>query len=193
LLEKCRDDERIGMISGNNFQFGKKRTEYSYYFSRYAHIWGWATWKRAWKNCYVNMELWPEIRDGDWLQDCLGDKKSARYWAKIFENTYNGKINSWGYTWIFACWVQGTLTILPNVNLVSNIGFGHEATHTTVRDKFTDMKTVATTFPISHPPYFVRDSVADNITEKMFFSGFSLFSRAINKVKKIKFRIGGVK
>ena len=47
LLERYRDDERIGMISGDNFEFGKVRTYSSYYFSKYAHIWCWATWRRA--------------------------------------------------------------------------------------------------------------------------------------------------
>lgn len=185
LLEKYRDDERIAMISGDNFQLERKRTAHSYYFSRYTHIWGWASWRRAWENYDINMKLWPEIRDGDWLQDCLGDKKSARYWAKIFENTYNGKINSWGYTWIFACWVQGTLTILPNVNLVSNIGFGSEAVHTTEKNELAGMETEPMKFPISHPSYILRDSVADFITEKNNLSGRKLLKIVMFKIKSI--------
>jgi hypothetical protein len=59
------------MISGNNFQFGRKRTAYSYYFSRYPHIWGWASWRRAWDNYDVDMKMWPEIRDGGGLPESV--------------------------------------------------------------------------------------------------------------------------
>ena len=183
LLEKYRDNERIAMISGDNLQFGRKRTAYSYYFSRYTHLWGWASWRRAWENYDVEMKLWPEIREGGWLQDWLGDRKSARYWTKIFENTYQGKIDSWDYQWIFACWIQSALTILPNVNLVSNIGFGSEAAHTTEKNKLAEMETEHIKFPISHPSYILRDSVADSITEKQEYSGQTLPLRAIKKIR----------
>jgi len=184
LLEKYRDDERIAMISGNNFQFGRKRTEYSYYFSRYPHIWGWASWRRAWDNYDVDMKIWHEIRDVGWLEDLLGAKKSVWYWKYIFKNVYKGKIDSWAYQWTFSCWIQSALTVLPNVNLVSNIGFGSEAVHTTENNKFSNMKTEPITFPISHPPYILRDSVADNITEKTNFSG-QLLKKGIIEIIRI--------
>lgn len=185
LLEKYRDDERIAIISGDNFQFGRKRTEYSYYFSRYTHIWGWASWRRAWKNYDVNISSWPEIRDGVWLYDLLGDQKSVRYWEKIFEDVYNGKIDTWDFQWTFSCWIQNALTILPKVNLVSNIGFVKDAVHTKKKSRLGDMETRPMTFPISHPSYILRDSLADSITEKMQFSGQSLLSRALNDLKRI--------
>ena len=185
MLEIYRDDERIAMISGDNFQFGRKRTEYSYYFSRYTHIWGWASWRRAWKNYDVDMKLWPEIRDGGWLEDLLGDKKSVRYWRKIFENVYQGKIDTWDYQWTFSCWIQNALTILPNVNLVSNIGFGSEAVHTTIKNKSAKMETEPMTFPVSHPEYVLCDLLADSITEKRVFSGQQLLERGLIKLKQI--------
>lgn len=186
LLDKYREDKRIAMISGNNFQFGRKRTEYSYYFSRYPHIWGWASWRRAWDNYDVDMKLWPEIRDGRWLEGLLDNKKSVCYWNYIFENVYKGKIDSWAYQWTFSCWIQSALTILPNVNLVSNIGFGSEAVHTIEKNKFSNMETEPIKFPISHPPYIMRDSVADYITEKTNFSGHLLKKGIIEIIKIIK-------
>ena len=184
LLEKYRDDERIAMISGDNFQFGRKRTEYSYYFSRYTHIWGWASWRRAWENYDVDMKIWPEIRDGGWLRDLLGDKKSVRYWKKMFENVHQGKIDTWDYQWVFSCWVQSVMAIMPNVNLISNIGFGSEALHTREKNKFSNIKTEPITFPISHPSNILRDSMADSITEKNMFAGQPLLPRALNKLKQ---------
>lgn len=185
LLEKYRYDERVMMISGDNFQFGRKRTDYSYYFSRFNHIWGWASWRRAWKHFDVNMKLWPEIRDGGWLNDWLGDKKRVEYWTQIFEKVYKGKIDTWDYQWTFACWVQNGLSILPNVNLVSNIGFGFDAVHTKGQSKFNDMKTEPVVFPLSHPKYILRDSVADAFNDRSMFSTQPFPIRAINKLKRL--------
>ncbi len=67
LLTRYRDDQRVMMISGDNFQMGRNRTPYSYYFSRFFHCWGWATWRRAWRHYDIDMELWPSLRDGSWL------------------------------------------------------------------------------------------------------------------------------
>ena len=190
MLEKYRDDERIAMISGNNFQFGRKRTGYSYYFSRYTHIWGWASWRRAWENYDVDMKMWPEIRDGGWLEDLLRAKRSVWYWKYKFENAYKGKIDTWDYQWTFSCWIQNALTVIPNVNLVSNIGFDMNAVHTKVKNKFAEMKIEPMSFPISHPYYILRDSKADFFVENKMFSGIKslmlrVIKRVINKLKEI--------
>lgn len=186
LLEKYRNNETIMLISGDNFQFGRKRTEYSYYFSRYPHIWGWASWRRAWNNYDVDMKMWPEIRDGEWLKDMLGNKRSIWYWKYIFENVYKGKIDTWDYQWTFACWIQNALVVLPNVNLVSNIGFGVKAEHTKDKDKFAQMEIESMCFPILHPDYILRDSKSDIFVENKMFSG-SLMSRIIKRlINKLK-------
>ncbi len=169
LLEKYRYDDRIAMISGNNFQFGKKRTEYSYYFSQYNHIWGWASWRRAWKNFDVEMKLWPEIRDDDGLKDILNNNKSIKYWKNIFEKTYNGEIDTWDYQWTFACWIQNQLTILPNVNLVANIGFGKDAVNTkNISDNRANRDIQKKEFPLNHPPHIIKNIRADEFTNKNF-------------------------
>ena len=78
LLARYRDDQRVMMISGNNFQMGRKWTPCSYYFSRFFHCWGWATWRRAWKHYDIDMGLWPALEDGSWLLHVLGDKAQTR-------------------------------------------------------------------------------------------------------------------
>ena len=188
LLEKYRDDERIAMISGNNFQFGRKRTNYSYYFSRYPHIWGWASWRRAWKNYDVDMKIWSEIRNGNWLQDLFKDKKSVQYWVNIFEKTYQGKINSWGYRWTFSCWIQNALTVIPNVNLVSNIGFGMDATHTKATTKLSNISTSPIEFPLKHPNFIIRDTLADDFTQRNIFE-LSIITRAKMKATEFLYKI----
>ncbi len=165
LLEYYRYDERIMVISGDNFQHGRRRTQYSYYFSRYNHIWGWATWRRAWQYYDGEMKYWPDLRNTSWLFDILGTQDAADYWYNIFDKAYAGEIDSWGYPWTFSCWVQNGLTILPEVNLVSNIGFGDTATHTKNSDSTAaNIPTFPIQFPLRHPPYMVRHRDADQYT-----------------------------
>ena len=182
LLEKYRNDNRISMISGDNFQFGKQQTKNSYYLSKYPHIWGWATWSRSWKDFDIDMKSWPALRKTNWLQNILHNKISALYWRHIFNSVH--KNNSWAYPWTFSCWSHNTVSIIPTVNLISNIGFNTNASHTIKKDKYSEMKTSPITFPLKHPHLISIDQTADNITEKEMFSG-SVLSRTIKKILKI--------
>ncbi|MDZ8054193.1 MAG: glycosyltransferase family 2 protein [Aulosira sp. ZfuVER01] len=184
LLDKYRHDQRIMTISGNNFQFGRRRTEYSYYFSRYPLIWGWATWRRAWQQYDIEMQHWLAIRDDNWLQDILDDATAVRYWQKIFQNCYQGNIDSWAFLWTLTSWLQNGLTILPNINLVSNIGFSTEAANTRdIYSPFANHPTQAMEFPIKHPEFMIRDAQADKFTQQTQFH-LSLISHLKSLVKK---------
>jgi hypothetical protein len=169
LLEHYRDDERVFLISGDNFQFGQKRTNNSYYFSRYAHCWGWATWKRAWKHFDATMSSWPEFRAAGHISSVCEDPVEQNYWSNIFEQCYQHKINSWAYIWVYTCWSQSGLTILPEVNLVSNIGFGGNATHT--GDPASPLSRLPTgeIREIRHPKHVIRHAAADAFTFKSVF------------------------
>ncbi len=186
LLEKYRDDERIFMISGDNFQFGKKRTAYSYYFSWYCHIWGWASWRRAWQKYDVNMELWPEIRDKGWLKNVFDERKESNSWKQIFDAVYDGRINTWDYQWSFVCLTNNFLSILPNVNLISNIGFGAGTTHTNnMEDKRANLPTQEMLFPLVHPTYMIRDEEADDFTYRNFVMQ-PLLKRIKDRLRRLK-------
>jgi hypothetical protein len=176
LLHKYRSDSRMMMISGNNFQFGQRRTRYSYYYSRYSHIWGWATWRRAWEFYDVNMKSWPEIEEGQWLEDILrGDETAIWFWREKFNAVQKGEIDSWAYIWLLSIWMQNGLSITPNYNLVSNIGFGTEATHTrTEKQTMANMAIQPISFPLEHPPFVIRDSKLDGVTERWIFKHTSL-------------------
>ncbi len=182
LLNRYRDDRRIFSISGDNFQFGRTRTNYSYYYSLYNHCWGWATWRRAWQHYDVDMKLWETVRDYDWLNDILQNKAAAKYWRHKFQQTYMGKFDAWDYRWTLSCWLQSGLTILPNQNLVSNIGFDRQSsTHTKNKNSpFANMPTEAMDFPLKHPPFVIRDTQADNFT---YENMFSLYSRINHKLR----------
>jgi hypothetical protein len=152
MLERYRNDQRIGMISGDNFQFGKKRNNDSYYFSKYVHIWGWATWRDRWQGSYdVELKKWPIVKDEKWLKDMLRSKNESTRWLEIFENLYKGKIDTWDYQWMFCLWLSGRINVMPNVNLISNIGFGDNATHTTNDSEIANLEIQKLLFPLTHP------------------------------------------
>lgn len=183
LLARYREDTRIMAVSGDNFQLERRHSTYSYYFSRYNHVWGWASWRRAWQHYDVNMRLWPEVRDGGWLKGVLQDSRRVAYWTEIFDLVYSGKIDTWDYQWTFANWIQNGLAVLPSVNLVSNIGFGQSATHTSGTSVFADLPVKEMRFPLNPPPFVMRDHAADRHTDHLMFSP-SFISRAKLKLKR---------
>lgn len=182
LLDYYRNDKRIMSISGDNSRVVPVRTEYSYYFSRLNPVWGWATWQRAWQY-YDVIKLWPMIRDGNWHRDILRNKRGVKYWENIFQSVYDGKIDSWAYQWTLACWIQNGLNIVSNVNLVANIGFNAEGTHTKDRnDPRANSPVEALSFPLRHPPFVIGDTQAEEWAWKQENPG--LLSRIQRKVKK---------
>ena len=185
LLEHYREDERIALISGDNFQFGRVYGESSYYFSRYCHIWGWASWRRAWRRYDRDINAWPAFRDNGGLERVFGTRpREVRYWRRILDEVHQGKIDTWDYQWNFAVWAQSMLTILPQKNLVKNIGFGVDATHTTGRSKFADMRAEKLDFPLRHPSSFETSAAADDYTaEQMFVPPLS--ARVLNKLQSV--------
>jgi predicted O-linked N-acetylglucosamine transferase (SPINDLY family) len=170
LLEKYRDDERIMIISGNNLQFGRKRNQYSYYFSRYIHIWGWATWRRAWEKYDVSIPKWNELKDSSWLSDLLDNQQAVMYWSGIFDAIISG-YDTWDYSLVFSLWINEGLSISPQVNLVSNIGFGENAENCkNISSILANMLVEELEFPLQHPAVISRHEEADDFTENHFFS-----------------------
>jgi hypothetical protein len=170
LLEKYREDKRVGMISGDNFQFGRRYSEDSYYFSRYIHIWGWATWKDRWVSDYdVNMADWPLVRDAGVITKIFENKREASFWKSIFNKVYLGKIDTWDYQWLYANWTRNRYGILPAVNLITNIGFGADATHTQGTSHLANLATKSLNFPLEHPKNMIVNEVADSFTRNSWF------------------------
>jgi hypothetical protein len=185
LLDRYKDDERVMVISGQKSQIQYHRTQYSYSFSRYFHVWGWASWRRAFQNFDARLDLWPEIRDSDFLKDLLIDERTVKYWSDIFQGVFDGKINTWDYQWLFACWIRSGLMILPSVNLISNIGCTVEATHTVnTNHPNANDPTEAITLPLRHPPFVIRDTRLDRLIQNVGFTP-DLFTRLQRKARNV--------
>lgn len=184
LLEKYRHDERIMMISGDNFQNGRNATQYSYYYSKYAHIWGWATWKRSWQYYDVNLSTWKESKASGLIRSICGDPYEQKYWTDIFDRVFNGEIDTWDYQWLYTCWSQHGLSILPSVNLISNIGFRADATHVVAQSPLANLSTTEIK-EINHPPIMVRNWDADEYTFHDHYDGWK-YKRQDNRLVGLK-------
>jgi hypothetical protein len=183
LLERYRDDERVMGISGDNFQ-PRRLTQASYYFSRFTHVWGWATWRRAWRHYDERMRLWPAFREARALEAVV-HPRSVGYWSDVLNGVYENRIDTWDYQWTFACWTQGGLTILPAVNLVSNIGFRTDATHTTAASALAELPAFEMPFPLTHPSFVLPDLQADLYTQRSQYRLPSRLRRFAQRLRRL--------
>ncbi len=167
LLREYRQDERVMMISGCNYLPPEKQPPHSYYFSKYGHVWGWATWRRAWRLYDPAMRHWPEIRDEGWMEHLYTNRAEAKRRLRLFNKTYNNELDTWGYRWTFAKIINSGLSIRPCKNLVSNIGFGDEATHTKADSSIANFPSEPMEFPLRPPPFMLCDHRLDRLEEKI--------------------------
>jgi hypothetical protein len=174
LLERYRADERIMMISGNNFQNGNSRTADSYYFSQLPHCWGWATWRRAWRHYDYKMQEWRRAPDHGLLKARAGSPALERHWRQCLDGVTTGSIDTWDYQWMYCLWRQNGLSIVPDVNLATNIGFGAMATHTTTLDPRFMVPSREMKFPLRHPAEVQPCPEADEF-EKRYLHHLSRF------------------
>jgi hypothetical protein len=166
LLQRYADEPHVLSISGDNFQFGRSRTSDSYYFSRLTHVWGWATWRRAWRKYDVDMKRWPAVRDTQFLEDFLSaDPASIAGIRDAIDKVYRREVDTWDTQWMLSSWLADGLTILPEVNLITNIGFGADATHTrSSRSEMANLPVGEMKFPLQHPSRIQRNTEADLFT-----------------------------
>lgn len=146
LLEKYSDNKKVMMISGDNFF--EKESKFSYDFCHHSLIWGWATWRRAWKQYEVANTSKPEVFEK--RRNELSQLVSTRRLDAI-KKTLEGKIDTWDYLWQYAMLLNGGLCVYPSVNLVKNIGFGNAATHTKYKTFHSLLSQRQINFPLQHP------------------------------------------
>lgn len=164
LLKKFKYDTRIMHIGGTNHNPAFCRDpEYSYFFSQVGHMWGWATWRRAWALYDITMKIFPEISEKGYFKDLYPNAFVRKYSTNNFLKTYKKKLDTWDYQWEFTRLINSGLSIVPKYNLVENIGFGPDATHTFSNKNYFDLAhTKELSFPLSHPPFIIKDTKSEN-------------------------------
>ncbi len=170
LLERYRNDKRIMHINGINFQDGQTRGNGAFYFSILSNVWGWATWKRAWDLYDVDVRSFPAIKEMNLIMSLFPEFSMQRFWLRKFESAYQNGVNTWDIQWQYAMSTNNGLAIVPNKNLVSNIGFSADATHT--MDGFDSLANRPTERinTITPPAFVIPDAVADSYAFHRYMS-----------------------
>ena len=167
LLAMYRYDSRIGMICGTNKAFSVKH-DTSYFYSRIPRIWGWASWRRVWNNYEVDFNGYTEHGYIYNLINSFKLTKEGKHWVDVMEAVRKNKVDTWDAQVLHMVFRQSYLSIFPSGNLVSNIGFRKDATHTTnFICEEANLKYIDIEFPLKHPTYFLPCYEADNINRKI--------------------------
>lgn len=151
LLDRFRDDDRLMMISGHNMLGPSSPSTDSYVFSHTTPTWGWATWRRAWRHYDPAMSGWdsPDVREAVRARMSTSE---FRMMSGLFDQVHAGELQAWDFAWSFTVLRLGGLSAIPTRNLIKNIGFGDDATHT--KNRFSPDARLATAplpFPLVHP------------------------------------------
>lgn len=189
LLERYRDDDRIAYISGDYLVGQSLRPADSYYFSQIGGIWGWATWRSEWRRYDRQLNDWPKLREQHMLQQIFDEPKAVKLWTHIFDAMYDKKgPDTWDYQWLYTNLKNNSLTVVPSVNLVANIGFAQGATHTTEADSRFMLPAYTMKFPLKHPSSFtpsrsldrrrIQDMLPQSKLQRIFKRVQSLFAHS---------------
>jgi len=186
MLSRYKDKDEIMEVTGTNILQGKlEQTNDSYYFSSYGSIWGWATWRRAWKHYDFDM-LDFDVMKGEMLLR-LKSRLDIKNWMHSFFNVYQKEIDTWDYQWVYTLWKNKGICIVPTENLILNIGFGLDATHTLGNNNFSYLKLSTVKLPLNHPKIISVNKKSDELMTKFFSSPKKNFiSRIMTKLRVIK-------
>jgi hypothetical protein len=190
MLERYREDHRVWCISGDNSAGIRLTGSWSYGFIRTTLIWGWATWRRAWKNYDDELLAWRNVRSTPLLNSILTDPLERKKLTRIFDSLLDlNEIDSWGYRWNCSALLQSGLCAVPTVNLVTNVGFSDSATHTkgVVPRSFAPRQSI---LPLKHPPIVHVDRFADaQVFEKVHGGAGNLYKAVMKKLVSVGLRL----
>ena len=182
LLARYRYDERVAQIAGCSFLPANESSGGSYFFSRYPHCWGWATWRRAWANYDDAMTVWRTKAESSWVNG--PERERERYaWKRAFDGVVRGTVDSWAYRWTAALWGRGGLSANSRVNLISNLGFSDEATHTRT-GRWGGLPTCSAILPPCGPVEVARDERLDALVGRLVFEAPPLWERVMNRLRR---------
>lgn len=162
LLDRYRDDDRVLHIGGDNSSHAAWGSDDSYRFVRWSKVWGWASWRRAWQQYDRDLHLWRARTRGGRARRVLPDRFDREVWVPRFERLRTeGRPDTWDYQWIATGLLHDGLAIVPRVNLVTNVGFGPEATHTRRAASPLAEQPTGPILPLHHPDTVALDEVTD--------------------------------
>lgn len=153
MLHRYENDPRVLHVAGDNTAGVRIAQNWSYCFIRYPHIWGWATWRRAWDLYDRDLAQWDVIRRHGAAEDLFDTEEQAYRWIPVFDRLHAiGQPDTWDWQWAATCFMHGGLAVQPVTNLISNVGFNERATHTS-RDSERADAIASAILPLHHPPF----------------------------------------
>ena len=189
LLDRYRDDERIGLISGMGLMDLEAEkllwNQEDYVYSRYPSIWGWATWGRVWKGYDVSIAAWPENRSK--IGDFQSNQKIRKINDRLLTKVYKNEIDTWDYQVSYLLWSTGRLSIIPKINLISNIGFDEAATHTRWRGDASNarfrMSKKSFNLSLTQPKLMIENKAYQKARES--FANHPFFLKLVEKIRQL--------
>ena len=193
LLDKYKDNEEVMHIGGNNFSYKMNwfKSE-QYFFSAYSLIWGWATWRRTWNKFDIELSNYEKLLDSNQISLYLKTKKEVSYWRERFTRVKKQNLSSWAYIWQYSIWQAKGICITPYKNLVENIGFGEEATHTKSDHLYNPVENLKArkTLIKKHPTEIEINRKEDIITFKNYFLHIpTFFEKVLFKIAQIRGKV----
>lgn len=188
LLEKYRTDEKVMTISGSNLLgYPWKVTGQSYFWGQ-GGIWGWATWKRAWRLYDFKMQTWEEDKVKSQIRNALKTEEWYQFYLPMFVAVFDKTLDTWDIQWLYTILINEGLSINPEVNLVKNIGFGNNSTHTeNIKNPLADLSNETILFPLKHPEHRNVDLEQLNLMYKAIQPPkklrLNIFNRVINSFR----------
>jgi len=185
LLNKYKNDTRIGMITGNNWGFDSAQPGKSYTFSKHFNIWGWASWRRSWQYHDLSMSYVNTETEASIMNNISCNAVYKERFKKEIDEFLAKRIDTWDYQWSVVAYAYNMLSIRPSKNLVANIGFGEDSTHTMKGFRKEFLKTEKMEFPIIHPEIVCPDFLSDRCAEKFRYSDEPKKKSSLKKLKKL--------
>jgi hypothetical protein len=173
LLERYRYDTRVMAVSGSSLPCRLSNdSKYSYFFSNWDYIWGWATWRRAWKHYDYEMTHYKYVVEKGYFGNNYYSPFEKYYINYAYDKSYysNDTVTWWSYQWGFVRKINSGLVAVPVKNFIVNIGLGKDATNTTSEGRWSFFKFEEMEFPLKHPDFVMHDRVTDDEIFKKYFT-----------------------
>jgi hypothetical protein len=163
LLARYRDEPRIATIAGTHFLPSQLAIDHSHYVSKYFQMWGWATWRRTWAKYDYNLRGMPDAEWHELFRRVHPIPLEAGYWTAVLNTLKVEGIDTWDFQVFFSCWRAGANHVMPGRNLVSNLGYGPDATHTAFESPMANLTAHPLKIPVGEEVPIEPDPRIDNL------------------------------
>lgn len=180
ILNHYKNDYRIFGFTGTSMVSQASKSKASYYYSEYVQTWGWGTWADRWQMHLKNLENFEEHLDDPLAQSRIENKIANRQIIHRARISFRDQLDAWDYQWFYSAFANRGLFVVPSQNLVRNIGFGEDATHTKDMTNRV-LKECEIDFPLVRPVNILPNLYWDDIFYKTKYGWLRKREKLTNK------------